>query len=111
MAGDFNTSPFTWISHVVPILTTTQDNRLEALVRKHGLATPVAGSGPTSRFLGMKLDAIYTRDFDTLRFATSNAKNISDHLALWAVLRPTWTADPATATVTVAAATAAAGAP
>ena len=88
MAGDFNTSPFTWISHVVPILTTTQDNRLEALVRRHGFATPLEESGPTSRFLGMKLDAIYTRGFDTLRFATSNAKNISDHLALWAVMRP-----------------------
>ncbi len=87
MAGDFNTSPFTWIRHVVPILTTTQDNRLEALMREHGLDTPVADSGPTSRFLGMKLDAIYTRGFDTLRFSTSNAKEISDHLALWAVMR------------------------
>jgi endonuclease/exonuclease/phosphatase family metal-dependent hydrolase len=87
MAGDFNTSPFTWISHVLPILTTTQDDRLEELVRDHGLATPVAESGATSRFLGMKLDAIYTRGFETLRFATSNAKEISDHLALWAVLR------------------------
>jgi endonuclease/exonuclease/phosphatase family metal-dependent hydrolase len=89
MAGDFNTSPFTWISHVLPILTTTQDDRLEELVRAHGLATPVAGSGPTSRFLGMKLDAIYTRGFEAVRFATSNASEISDHLALWAILRAT----------------------
>ena len=88
MAGDFNTSPFTWISHVLPILTTTQDNRLEALVRRHGFATPVEDSGATSRFLGMKLDAIYTRGFETLRFATSHANDISDHLALWAVMRP-----------------------
>jgi endonuclease/exonuclease/phosphatase family metal-dependent hydrolase len=88
MAGDFNTSPFTWISHVVPILTTTQDNRLESLVREHGLETPVTESGATSRFLGMKLDAIYTRGFKTTRFATSNAKEISDHCALWAVMHP-----------------------
>jgi len=88
MAGDFNTNPFTWISHVLPILTTTQDNRLEALVRQHGLSTPLEDSGPTSRFLGMKLDAIYTRGFETVRFATSNAKEISDHLAVWAVMRP-----------------------
>jgi endonuclease/exonuclease/phosphatase family metal-dependent hydrolase len=88
MAGDFNTSPFTWISHIIPILTTTQDNRLEQLVRKHGLSTPVEDSGPTSRFIGMKLDAIYTRGFDTTKFATANAKNISDHLALWAVIHP-----------------------
>src|SRR6185503_1786382 len=79
MAGDFNTSPFTWIAHVVPILTTTQDDRMEQLVRRHGLDTPVADSGPTFRFVGMKLDAIYTRGFETVRFATANAKNISDH--------------------------------
>jgi endonuclease/exonuclease/phosphatase family metal-dependent hydrolase len=110
MGGDFNTSPFTWIAHVVPILTTTQDNRLEALVRKHGLATPVADSGPTSRFLGMKLDAIYTRGFDTLRFATSNAKEISDHCALWAVMRPAGGAAAIAPALSTAAAASAAAA-
>ena len=107
MAGDFNTSPFTWISHVIPILTTTQDNRLESLVRKHGLDTPVTESGATSRFLGMKLDAIYTRGFETTGFATSNAKSISDHCALWAVMRPAAaTTAPAPAVSAPASATA-----
>jgi endonuclease/exonuclease/phosphatase family metal-dependent hydrolase len=87
IAGDFNTSPFTWLAHVVPVLTTTQDDRLERLVRAHGFATPVAESGPTHRYLGMKLDAIYTRGFDTLAFATADARNVSDHLALWARLQ------------------------
>jgi len=91
MAGDFNTSPFTWISHIVPVLTTLQDNQLEAVVRHYGLQTPVADSGPTSRFIGMKLDAIYTRGFETTTFATADAKNISDHLALWAVMHPSST--------------------
>lgn len=88
IAGDFNTSPFTWIAHVVPILTNTQDDRLEALLHKYGFATPVAGSGATSRILGMKLDAIYTRGFATEDFATSNARDISDHMALWATMQP-----------------------
>ena len=88
IAGDFNTSPFTWIAHVIPILTNTQDDRLEELVRKYGFATPVAGSGATSRFIGMKLDAIYTRGFTTADFATSNARDISDHMALWATMQP-----------------------
>ena len=87
IAGDFNTSPFTWIAHLLPIPTGTQDDRLEALLRAHGFATPVTHSGPTSRFLRMKLDAIYTRGFDTLRFATAHARDVSDHLALWATLR------------------------
>ncbi len=86
IAGDFNTSPFTWVAHVIPILTTTQDDRFEALMRAHGYATPVAESGPTSRWLGMKLDAIYTRGFSTQRFATADASDVSDHLALWAQL-------------------------
>jgi endonuclease/exonuclease/phosphatase family metal-dependent hydrolase len=87
IAGDFNTSPFTWIAHVVPVLTTTQDNCLEKLVRSYGFATPVTDSGPTHHLIGMKLDGIYTRGFETTRFATADARNISDHLALWATIR------------------------
>jgi endonuclease/exonuclease/phosphatase family metal-dependent hydrolase len=87
IAGDFNTSPFTWIAHVIPILTGTQDDSLEALVREHGFATPVVDSGPTSRFFAMKLDAIYTRGFRTTDFATAEASDLSDHLALWAKIQ------------------------
>ena len=87
IAGDFNTSPFSWIAHVVPIPTGTQDNKLEALVRAHGFATPVVDSGPTSRFLTMKLDAIYTRGFRTTDFATARASDLSDHLAVWAIVQ------------------------
>ena len=89
IAGDFNTGPATWIAHVVPVITTTQDNHFERLIRQHGFATPVKDSGPTHRYIGMKLDGIYTRGFDTLEFATADARNVSDHLALWAVLRRT----------------------
>jgi len=88
IAGDFNTSPFTWLFHVVPIPTTTQDDRLEELVRANGFQTPVADSGATSRFLAMKLDAIYTRGFDTVSFATAMAQSASDHMALWAKMKP-----------------------
>ena len=88
IAGDFNTSPFTWIDHVFPVLTTTQDNRFEELQRAHGFDTPVAGSGPTHRYIGMKLDGIYTRGLETRRFATTRATDVSDHMALWAYLDP-----------------------
>jgi endonuclease/exonuclease/phosphatase family metal-dependent hydrolase len=88
IAGDFNTSPFTWIAHVIPVPTGTQDDKLEAFVRAHGFETPLAGSGPTSHFLGMKLDAIYTRGFSTVAYAVDPAHDVSDHLALWAMLEP-----------------------
>ena len=84
IAGDFNTSPFTWIAHVIPIPTGTQDDRFEELMRQHGFATPVKDSGATSRYLSMKLDGIYTRGFTTKAFATAHAQDVSDHLALWA---------------------------
>jgi len=86
IAGDFNTSPFTWLAHVIPVPTGTQDDKLEALVRARGFDTPLARSGPTSHFLGMKLDAIYTRGFSTIAFTVDPARDISDHLALWAML-------------------------
>ena len=88
IAGDFNTSPFTWLAHVIPDPTGTQDDKLEALVRAHGFETPLAHSGPTSHFLGKKLDAIYTRGFSTVAYAVDPAHDISDHLALWAMLEP-----------------------
>ena len=89
IAGDFNTNPFTWISHWLPLPTGRhQSRRLEALMRSHGFDTPVADSGATHRYIGMKLDAIYTRGFTTKRFATAHAKDVSDHLALWATVAP-----------------------
>jgi endonuclease/exonuclease/phosphatase family metal-dependent hydrolase len=86
IAGDFNTSPFTWVSHWLPIPTNTQDERLEELVRANGFDTPVKDSGATHRYIGMKLDAIYMRGFETKQFATAHALDVSDHLALWAIL-------------------------
>lgn len=87
IAGDFNTGPATWIAHLIPIITTTQDNHFERLIRKHGFETPVRESGPTHRYIGMRLDGIYTRGFATTKFATADARNVSDHLALWATLK------------------------
>ena len=86
MGGDFNTSPFTWVGGLIPVPIGTQDDHLEEMVRSYGLDTPVTESGATSRYLGMKLDAIYTRGFDVGTFAVSHAKDVSDHLALWANL-------------------------
>jgi endonuclease/exonuclease/phosphatase family metal-dependent hydrolase len=84
IAGDFNTSPFTWLTHVIPIPTGTQDDRLEELVRAHGFSTPTKDVGATSHWLAMKLDAIYTRGLAVHHVATSDAADISDHLAVWA---------------------------
>jgi endonuclease/exonuclease/phosphatase family metal-dependent hydrolase len=84
IAGDMNTSPFCWIGHVVPIPCGIQDNRLEAAVRARGFETPVRDSGATSKWLAMRLDAIYTRHLDVADFGVSDVVRVSDHLPLWA---------------------------
>jgi len=100
MGGDFNTSHFTWLFHLIPVPTTTQDNHLEDLMQSHGFDTPVTNSGPTHVALAMRLDAIYTRGFETTRFAVSDAQRVSDHLALWAQMH---LPPSATATATASA--------
>ena len=83
IGGDMNTSPFMWLGHVVPVPAGTQDDRLERAVRAAGLDTPVAASGATSQWLGMRLDAIYTRGLTPGRFGVEQTVRISDHLPLW----------------------------
>jgi endonuclease/exonuclease/phosphatase family metal-dependent hydrolase len=82
IAGDVNTSPFSWLAHVLPIPTCTQSSKLERFVRAHGFDTPVIASGATSRFLQMRLDAIYTRGMTTHSYVVSEAEDVSDHMAV-----------------------------
>jgi endonuclease/exonuclease/phosphatase family metal-dependent hydrolase len=95
IGGDFNTNPFTWVSHWLPLPTgRNQSRKLEGFVRAYGFDTPVADSGATHRYIGMKLDGIYTRGFQTKRFATAHAQDVSDHLALWATVAAPTVAKP-----------------
>src|SRR5687767_14312350 len=106
MAGDFNTNPFHWVSHWLPLPTAgRQASKLEALVRSYGFVTPPKESGPTHRYIGMKLDAIYTRGFETRRFGVAHAKDVSDHLALWANVTAKASAKPVPANVATMPAT------
>jgi endonuclease/exonuclease/phosphatase family metal-dependent hydrolase len=84
IAGDVNTSPFCWGGHVVPLPCGIQGRELEAFVRRHGFQTPVRESGATSRFLDMRLDAIYTRGFEVYEYGVARRASASDHLPLWA---------------------------
>lgn len=86
IAGDMNTSPFTWVGHVVPVPAGTHDDKLEQYVRSHGFSTPVRASGPTHEWLSMRLDAIYTRGLTVSAFEVEHAVRDSDHLPLWADL-------------------------
>ena len=80
IAGDMNTSPFVWLTGVIPVPAGVQDDRLEKFVRARGYATPVTDSGPTSQWLGMRLDALYTKGVEV----RAQSVRASDHMPLWA---------------------------
>jgi endonuclease/exonuclease/phosphatase family metal-dependent hydrolase len=86
IAGDFNTTPFTWLWRVVPVPGGRHGRKLEAFVRSRGFDTPLAASGPTSPWLAMRLDGIYTRGVKALSFGVDRGVRISDHLPVWADL-------------------------
>ncbi len=85
ITGDMNTSPFTWAGGVLPF-PAAQGCWLEDLARSEGFDTPLAASGPTTPWLSMKLDAIYTRDLRVLSYGVATTVTASDHYPVWAEL-------------------------
>jgi endonuclease/exonuclease/phosphatase family metal-dependent hydrolase len=83
IGGDMNTSPFVWLGHLVPVPAGVQDDLLESAVRAAGLETPVVDDRATSQWLGMRLDAIYTRGIKATAHGVEQTVRISDHLPLW----------------------------
>jgi endonuclease/exonuclease/phosphatase family metal-dependent hydrolase len=85
IAGDFNIQA-SFFAHVIPVMNGDAIRRFEALVRSYGFDSPVADSGPTFRVVPMKLDGIYSRGFVTHHYGTAHGRDVSDHLAVWAVM-------------------------
>jgi endonuclease/exonuclease/phosphatase family metal-dependent hydrolase len=83
IGGDLNTTPFCWLAHVVPVVCGRQAARVEAAVRIRGYATPAVGVGPTSKWFGMRLDALFTRGLTPVDAAVDRSVQLSDHLPLW----------------------------
>tara|TARA_R110002096_G_scaffold143328_1_gene299126 strand:- start:95511 stop:96398 length:888 start_codon:yes stop_codon:yes gene_type:complete len=87
IAGDLNTSPFCWAVGLLPIPCGMQDNAVERAARASGMQTPLVGVGSTSKWLGMRLDAIYTRGFGASASAVERTVTLSDHLPVWVDLQ------------------------
>ncbi len=87
IAGDLNTSPFCWAVSLLPIPCGMQDDAVEQAARKSGMQTPVTEIGSTSKWLGMRLDAIYTRGFSASSSAVERSVELSDHLPVWVDLQ------------------------
>jgi endonuclease/exonuclease/phosphatase family metal-dependent hydrolase len=83
IGGDLNTSPFCWAANVMPVPCGLQGKKLERYVRDRGFDTPVVRSGPTHKWMEMRLDGIYGRGVDVRTYRVENTVRTSDHLPLW----------------------------
>jgi len=87
IGGDLNTTPFHWFANVIPVVWAGQAERLETAVRARGYATPAVGAGATSKWFGMRLDALFTRGLTPLEAVVDRSVRMSDHLPLWVDVR------------------------
>jgi endonuclease/exonuclease/phosphatase family metal-dependent hydrolase len=87
IGGDFNTNYLRWAGNVVPIGVSSQGRAIEKEMRSHGFTTSEQRSGPTSDFLRLHLDWVYTRDVLVIRTAVQRM-GFSDHHAVVATLGP-----------------------
>jgi len=87
IGGDFYMGPFHWLAHVLPVVCRKQSARLEAAVRGRGYATPTVGIGRTSKWFGLRLDAMFTRGVTPVAAVVDRSVRLSDHLPLWVDVR------------------------
>jgi endonuclease/exonuclease/phosphatase family metal-dependent hydrolase len=88
VGGDFNSNPFFWVDHVVPLLAIPpQSARVEQHMRGRGFASAIPRSATTFDYLGMHLDWIWLRGM-TASYWRVFPLQFSDHHACWA--RVSW---------------------
>jgi endonuclease/exonuclease/phosphatase family metal-dependent hydrolase len=84
VAGDFNSNPFFWIDHILPLpAVRSQASRVEEHMTRAGYASAIPRAAATFDYFGMHLDWIWLRG---LRAAGSRVYPLafSDHHACWA---------------------------
>ncbi len=83
VAGDFNSNPFYWVEHVLPVpALQSQAVAVDAFMKQQGFRTAIGESATTFDFLGMHLDWIWMAG---LRSTGSQVfpLDFSDHHAVW----------------------------
>ncbi|NIV35403.1 MAG: hypothetical protein GWN58_39900 [Anaerolineae bacterium] len=85
LGGDFNTNPFRWLFHVIPVFYSDQADTVDEFMRKNGFATPFAEAGPTNRrpMFRFRVDSIYSRGVTVEGFGIERSVEVSDHFPLW----------------------------
>ncbi len=85
LGGDFNTNPFRWLFHVIPVFYSDQADTVDEFMRENGFATPFAEAGSTNRkpVLRFRVDSIYSRGLTVKGFGIDRSVEVSDHFPLW----------------------------
>jgi endonuclease/exonuclease/phosphatase family metal-dependent hydrolase len=84
VGGDFNSNPFFWIDHVLPLpAIPPQSARVEQHMRGRGFVSAIPRNETTFDYLGMHLDWIWLRGLRTESWRVYPLK-FSDHHACWA---------------------------
>jgi endonuclease/exonuclease/phosphatase family metal-dependent hydrolase len=82
VGGDFNTSPFRWYGRWFPLPYGGQKEAVLKRFSSWGFDTPFIRTGPTFKFLGLKLDWIFSRGLHPIDWGIETI-DFSDHRAIW----------------------------
>ncbi len=86
IGGDFNTNPYGWLQHTLPLPGPNQPARMQKRMRELGYDAVFPRPRPTSRYFGMQLDWIFIKRL-LAEGAEIRPVNFSDHHVLRARLR------------------------
>jgi endonuclease/exonuclease/phosphatase family metal-dependent hydrolase len=86
--GDFNTSDMRWIGHTLPMpFLDNQRQTIRGMMARFGFTTPFAASRATHDLLGLQLDWIFLKGFESTATRIQPVK-FSDHHAIRATIKP-----------------------
>ncbi|MFQ5662459.1 MAG: endonuclease/exonuclease/phosphatase family protein [Terriglobia bacterium] len=85
IGGDFNTNPFRWLFHVLPVFRSNQAKGVDEFMKESGFETSFVSNGSTSRkpLLRMRIDSLYSRGLRVAAFGVERSVDVSDHFPLW----------------------------
>jgi endonuclease/exonuclease/phosphatase family metal-dependent hydrolase len=85
IGGDFNTNPFRWLFHRMPVFRSNQAGALDQYMQENGFTTPLAESGSTVNRLLVRarVDSLYARGLTAQESGVERSIDSSDHHPVW----------------------------
>ena len=83
VAGDFNSTPFTWFLRRLPIPGSGNNAKICRLMNEYGFEMAARKPESTTQGLGFCLDWIYTRGLVIEEYGVRDDVRVSDHYPIW----------------------------